>query len=582
MGVAASLSVPSCASPGPRRSTATARTNWRIAQQARGSRAYRFRSLPSGSRGATRSVSEWATKTRPGPPFAGFTCFRRVTCTSTSESPARLAEEGRHLGRLPQVVGPGPALVVAEDDVRSGHVARVQPQVLGARHAEGQVVVLARVAADEHGQTAAGQVVARAGGAVRAARARGLAGPGQLASVAGVQHERLALARRGELRACLAPAQLDLVARPLDAPGLVEHPLGVGEPSEARVEGDGEEPPGLVGVLDLDRLAARLDSACEGQEGLRPTAQVASRRRAPRGPGRGSPPAARGAGSAGARRRGPRVDGARTRARGGGPRGRAPPPRARTADGGRSGSLRGEDRGESDRGRVGEVDVVPGALGPRHEEDRRRLAEPLAQASERDGTSIRLTRERRAEAGTGGEHRAHEGAALGPRRGHGRLESRQVESVPLALRRLRRQRPCVGPLAEAAEHRPVDDEAQRREPSRRGAGRASRRRPGARPRAPRPRARARGSAHRPRASSGGGAPVERDRGRPPARYPPASGRPRAAASRRRPSRARRPARGSGRASPRPRTRPRFRRRGGAGRGAGRRPAAGARPECGRA
>jgi hypothetical protein len=223
--------------------------------------------------------------------------------------PARLAEEGRHLGRLPQVVRPRPSLVVAQDDVRSRRVAGVQPQVLGPRHAERQVVVLARVAADEHGQPVPGQVVAGAGGGVPAVPLpRGLPGPRQLAPVTRVEDERLSLPRRGELRARLAPAQLDLVARPLDAPGLLEHPLGVGEAPEARVEGDGEEPPGLVGVLDLDRLAAGLDSARERQEGFGAAAQVALVGEPARS-WAGSPPAARGADPPARARRGGRAAG---------------------------------------------------------------------------------------------------------------------------------------------------------------------------------------------------------------------------------------------------------------------------------
>jgi hypothetical protein len=103
---------------------------------------------------------------------------------------------------------------------------------------------------------------------------------------------------------------------------------------------------------------------------------------------------------------------------------------------------------------------VPRALRPRYEERRRRVAESPAKLDERGSASVRLAREPRAEAGAGGEDRAHEGSAIGPRRGHGRLEGHGVDSIPLALRRLR-QGPRFGPLAEAAEHGAVAHQAQR-------------------------------------------------------------------------------------------------------------------------
>lgn len=66
----------------------------------------------------------------------------------------RAAEVGGDLGRLPEVEGVGPSLVVAEDHMGSGHVSRMEPVILGARHAEGELVVLPRTPPDEQGQTA--------------------------------------------------------------------------------------------------------------------------------------------------------------------------------------------------------------------------------------------------------------------------------------------------------------------------------------------------------------------------------------------------------------------------------------------
>ena len=188
---------------------------------------------------------------------------------------ARLAEKGGDLRRLAQVLRPRAPFVVAEDHVRAWHVAGVEPKVFGPGHLEGQVVVLARVAADEQRHPTPRQVVQGAG-RVRAVRvARTLPRPGQIAPVTGVENERLAMPRRGELRARLAQPEVDLVARPLDASGLLEHPLGVGEAPEARVEVDGEEAPGLPGVLDLDRLTAGLELAGVDEQGLGAAPQVA-------------------------------------------------------------------------------------------------------------------------------------------------------------------------------------------------------------------------------------------------------------------------------------------------------------------
>ena len=63
-----------------------------------------------------------------------------------------VAEERRHLGRLALVLGAGATLVVAKDDVGPGDVAGVEPEILGSRDGEGQVVVLPRSAADQDGE----------------------------------------------------------------------------------------------------------------------------------------------------------------------------------------------------------------------------------------------------------------------------------------------------------------------------------------------------------------------------------------------------------------------------------------------
>ena len=236
------------------------------------------------------------------------------------------------------------------------------------------------------------------------------------------------------------------------------------------------------------------------------------------------------------------------------------------------------DRGERDRRRVDEVGVVPRVRRPRDEERRRRVAESPAKLDERGGASVRLAREARAEAGTGGEDRAHEGSALGPRRGHGRLEGHGVDSIPLALRRLR-QGPGVGSRRRGCRARRRRARGSARGRSRPGAGPGGSPRPRARPPSPRRRGRGRRRGRRRGACAGAAAPGASGREPRGASGRRGIGRCRAAASRRRPWRVRRPARASGRASPGRRRRPRSPRRGGASRGTGRRPADAARRAC---
>ena len=464
--------------------------------------------------------------------------------------------------------------------MRSRRVAGVQPQVLGPRHAERQVVVLARVAADEHGQPAAAQVVAGPGAGVAVPGARFVRATRQLARVARVQHERFGLARREKRRACLAQAQVDLVARPLDAPRLFEQALGVGEAPEAGIEGDDERAPGVGRVRQLDGLPPRLGPAGEGEKRPGPAPQVGlvgeprevlrevrlQLLQTPDLPA----PLVEGVAAAALE-----LEAAAARLEKERPRlepGRGPQRDPRGA--------RELDRGERDRRRVDEVDVVPRVRRPRYEERRRRVAESPAKLDERGGASVRLAREPRAEAGTGGEDRAHEGSALGPRRGHGRLEGRGVDMVPLALRRLR-QGPGLGSLAEAADDGAVAHQAQRGGGAAQAQGQAGVPGLDARRSSPRPRGRGRRRGRRRGACAGAAAPGASGREPRGASARRGTGRRRAAASRRRPWRVRRPARASGRASPGRRRPARSPRRGGASRGTGRPPAGAARRGCAR-
>src|SRR5260221_4903944 len=73
-----------------------------------------------------------------------------------------VAVEGRHLRGLAEVVGARAALGVADDHVSPWHVSGMKPEVLGPRHPEGEVVVLARAVADQDRKPPRGQVVAGA------------------------------------------------------------------------------------------------------------------------------------------------------------------------------------------------------------------------------------------------------------------------------------------------------------------------------------------------------------------------------------------------------------------------------------
>src|SRR5258706_10829598 len=76
---------------------------------------------------------------------------------------AGVAVEGRHLRGLAEVVGARAALGVADDHVSPWHVSGMKPEVLGPRHPEGEVVVLARAVADQDRKPPRGQEVAGGG-----------------------------------------------------------------------------------------------------------------------------------------------------------------------------------------------------------------------------------------------------------------------------------------------------------------------------------------------------------------------------------------------------------------------------------
>ena len=152
----------------------------------------------------------------------------------------RLAEEGRDLRGLAEVLGPRPALVVRDDHVGARHVAGVKPQVVGPSHREGEVVVLLRAPAHEEGEPARGQVVPRTAG-LAAPRARVVALPGSPRRAGRPGHERRggasSRARSAASRERVSPEPpLDLVAGPLDPPRLREDPVGVRGSGEPRID----------------------------------------------------------------------------------------------------------------------------------------------------------------------------------------------------------------------------------------------------------------------------------------------------------------------------------------------------------
>jgi hypothetical protein len=76
---------------------------------------------------------------------------------------ARSATEERgHLGRLAQVFVACATLIIAQDDVSTGDVSRMEPQVFRARKAECETVVLLCPAPDVEAQATRRQVVAPA------------------------------------------------------------------------------------------------------------------------------------------------------------------------------------------------------------------------------------------------------------------------------------------------------------------------------------------------------------------------------------------------------------------------------------
>ena len=291
--------------------------------------AQRARSRPSGSRGATRTVSECTTRTRPAPPPSGCTCLRRVTCTSTWPLGARAAVERRHLRRLAHVLGAGAALGIAQDDVRPGAVARVQPQVLGSRDLERQAwfsraprptsIITPRAVRNFRGPPSSGRSSRAAGAPGRSARLRAAWRRSSLSRASG----------GGRPRSFQALPDLPAGAR--DAAGLLEQAVGVRGIDSARVDAHAQRPRGIVGVGDLDLLGAGRERRRATRAGPPPAGAAAPRPRGRRGPPPGGARAARDAWRIRARPRVPTGAAPRTRPRAAAPPGRGPRPRSRSA-----------------------------------------------------------------------------------------------------------------------------------------------------------------------------------------------------------------------------------------------------------
>ncbi len=162
-----------------------------------------------------------------------------------------VAVERGDFGGFAAVVGSGPALVVAQDDVSSGDVAGMEPKVLGARDSEGQVVVLLGSAPDEYRETARGEVVTGA--------RRSVAGKGppigergvEIRQIAGARGTSFPLPRHDKGPAGPGEARLYLIAATFDTPRFLEKAIRVDRGGQPRVERDANDLTRLVGVGDL-------------------------------------------------------------------------------------------------------------------------------------------------------------------------------------------------------------------------------------------------------------------------------------------------------------------------------------------
>ena len=190
--------------------------------------------------------------------------------------PPGLGEERRHLRRLAKVVRSGSSFVVTQDHVGPGHVPRMKPQVLGARHLKGQVLVLFRAAADEYRESSTAQVVpgSRGGASVFLRLGRGVRCVlVELAPVASVHELGLALRLGLESRSGFATTQLDLLPGAPRPPRPREAALGVLDAAEPGVDGEDERPLGIVRIGDGDLGRARGETVTVREQRLGFTTQ---------------------------------------------------------------------------------------------------------------------------------------------------------------------------------------------------------------------------------------------------------------------------------------------------------------------